>query len=1064
MKNVPGPVDREKAPVMESRGKDRLERFFRWEIANPWKVLVACTLVVTACAGYLPTLQKDMRSDAFLAPDHPAKVYRDVVKEQFGLTDPLVLVVLASDPPGIFRPEALQLIDTLTGAVAQLDNINASRVVSIATENNIIATSEGMEVTPFLEEIPGSISEARALRADLMDFPLYVGALASPDGKVALITAELVDEDLAEATYREALDLLEAIEMPEDITVHVAGEGAVMGYLASYVDADAQRLIPVVGLMIVVILAVAFRRTGAVLACVALMAATLATTLGIMAAMDVPIYVISNALPVILVGIAVADGIHIFTYAATNSRSTSRADLRESAVATMVAMWRPVTLTTLTTMAGFLALYLGGFMPPFRYFGLFAAIGVGAAWVYSMTFLPIILSRASPVGGMRTGSRLSTAADRLGRAVHLHARKILFLALILTCLGVIAAANLRVDDDPIELFQVGEPVVVADQLINRSMRGSNTFDIVIETTEAEALFDPGKLRRIEELQAFVNTLPHIGGSSSLVDYVKQMNRSMHDGSADAYAIPDDSNAIAQYFLIYSVMSDPSDFEDIVDHEYRLANIRVNARAGGYSESREYLEPLKAYLTEEFNTDEMQATVAGRVNLNYLWIKELAQSHFRGLSLALALVWLVSAALLGSFVGGLYVLAPVVFSVVSIYVAMVCLGITLGMGTAMFAAIAIGLGIDFSVHTVDRFRELARQGIEGTAAQCKAFYRSTGLALLFNVLAIAGSFGVLVLSQVASLNHFGIIMVVAISTSFVAAMTLLPAMLMQLRPAFVFAGAARSRESDINRAASWIIALLMTAAALPSPLAEAAMPTADEIVARVNANDGGPQVSRKLTMTLTDRHGKQREREVITFRKTYEEEERTVVFFEAPANVRGTAFLIWDYVSAEREDDQWLYLPALRRTRRISAVDRGDYFLGTDFTYEDIKLDGRLEREDYDFSLLNSDCGDDCATYRLVGIPRSEDIANELGYSRMEVTVDPGRWVITKASFWDLKGNLMKTLEVSGFAQIDGTWTRTDLLMRNHLSGHSTRFQFTAIDYQSAIDDGLFTRRALERGL
>ena len=392
-------------------------RFFRWELANPKKILAACTVFLVATAQYLPTLEKDLRSDAFLAPDHPARLYRDVVKDQFGLTDPLIIAVVTSRPEGIYRPDVLRLLSELSEMVARLDNINADRVVSIATENNIIATTEGMDITPFLAEFPQSGAQAKKLRDDLAQFPLYLGTLASRDGSVALITAGLLDEDLAEATYREARQLLASYALPENTTVHLAGEGAVMGYLASYVDADARQLIPLVGVMMILILAIAFRRATAVAACVLLVCATLATTLGLMAAAEIPVYVISNALPVVLVGIAVADGIHIFTYDAGLQRADSFCDRREKVVATMAAMWRPVSLTTLTTMAGFLALYFGGFMPPFKYFGLFAALGVAVAWLYSMTLLPLALSWSHPILESTASSRLSGALGALGSLV-----------------------------------------------------------------------------------------------------------------------------------------------------------------------------------------------------------------------------------------------------------------------------------------------------------------------------------------------------------------------------------------------------------------------------------------------------------------------------------------------------------------------------------------------------------------------------------------------------------------------------------------------------------------------
>src|SRR5690606_14175570 len=107
----------------------------------------------------------------------------------------------------------------------------------------------------------------------------------------------------------------------------------------------------------------------------------------------------------------------------------------------------------------------------------------------------------------------------------------------------------------------------------------------------------------------------------------------------------------------------------------------------------------------------------------------------------------------------------------------------------------------------------------------------------------------------------------------------------------------------------------------------------------------------LRMVLTDRSGAQRIRDTRVFREEFEDDKRTAIFFTGPKRLQGTGFLTWDYDDPARADDQWLYLPAARRVRRISASDRGDYFLGTDFTYEDVKKQTKLALEDYDFKAL-----------------------------------------------------------------------------------------------------------------
>jgi uncharacterized protein len=1055
---------------METRSRAALlEGLFRTVVRRPWWVICLCLLICGLAAWQLPDLEKDLRSDAFLAADNPALVYRDIVKEKFGLSDPLVLAIVDERPGGIYKAEVLSFLQRLTDDVSGLRNINSSRVLSLATEKNIASDSEGIVIEPFLTKTPASAEDIAKLRGELEQFPLYLGSLVSEDGHAALIIAELQDEDQAESSYHEIMGLVQAASIPTGVVVHVAGEGAVMGYLVSYVDADARRLVPFAGIAIILVILFAYRQLTPALMCCLLMLATLVITLGFMASQGVPLYVISTALPVVLVGISVADAIHIYSHYFHLQATQPASDRGMLVVETMLAMWRPVTLTTLTTMAGFLGLYFAGYMPPFEYFGFYAAFGVGVAWALSLTFLPAVIGITLPASRpVRTGG-FTAMMSALGSITLTYSRSIIALFIAMALIGIYAAAHLKVDDDPIGLFLPDEPLVVADRAINRYTRGSNTLDIVVETSTPEGLFDSARLRKMEAMQEFIATLPYVGGSVSIVDYLKQMNRALNDGDPAAYQLPDDADLVAQYFLIYSAMSDPTDFEEEVDYDYRTANIRVNTTSGGYQDALQIIEPLERYIAEEFNDADLRATLSGRVNLNYRWIKELSASHFAGLAIALVLVWGVSALLFRSEVAGVYTLVPVAGTVLGVYAVMVALGITLGMGTSMFAAIAIGLGIDFAIHTLDRLRSLSSGSRGDMAAVFHQFYPTTGKALLFNFLAIACGFGVLTVSKIVSLNSFGSIVVLAISTSFIASMTLLPALVLRTRPRFVVAPPGESRWASYRVALS-VTLVFIIAATLVSPALQAQElvqepepVSAEQIVNQVNAVDDGEFVTRIITMTLVDRRGQERVRETVSYRKYYGEEMRTVLFYLSPANVRDTAFLIWDYPERDKEDDQWLYLPALRKVRRISAADRGDYFLGTDFTYEDIKLDGKLEPVDYDFSLLGKIEQGNGLHYQLQGIPKTEAIASELGYSRMDVLIDADNWMLVEAKFWDLKGNLLKTLAVSGIVQIDDIWSRTNLTVDNHQTGHQTHFVFTDVDYVTPVDDSFFSKQALERG-
>lgn len=1020
-------------------------------------------------------LSKDTRSDAFLAPDNPALVYRDLVKEQFGLSDPMLVALVAEGDEGIYRPDILRTIAELTRAVSSLENVDGDNTLSLASEALITGTASGIEVVPLLDPLPVSQAEADSVRTQVEDFPLFLGTLAAKDGSAALIVAHLFDEALAEQTYREMLAVLDAIDLPMGVVSHVAGEGAIAGYLGAYIDADAQRLNPIAGIIIVLMILVAFRRLAPALLAVLMIIASVSAALGSMAVLGVPFYIITNALPVILIGISVADTIHIFSHFYDSQARAPQIPRNEQIARTMTAMWLPVTITSLTTAAGFLGLYFAASMPPFKYFGLFAALGVAAAWLYSLIALPALMSLLKVqvaqrfIDQHRAGSidGLGKMLRGLGNWTLRYPRSVIIGYLLLAIGGVVAASQLTVDADRIRLFHPEESIVIADRAINTHLNGSNTLDIVIETSESEGLFDPGVLAKMDRLQDFALTLPHVQGATSIVDYLKQMNRVLTNGEVEDYRLPASREEVAQYFLLYSFSADPEDFAQEIDYDYRTANLRVTMNHGGYLQIGAVYRALDEYLKEHFS-GEVAVTLSGRVSLNYHWIRNIGESHFSGLLMALALVWVVASASFKSVLAGGYTLIPVVSAILVVYSFMVIRGLTLGVGTSMFAAVAIGLGVDFAIHTLSRLRVLRLElgDTEFTKANndnrqsdqmLEQFFMSTGRALLLNVLAVASGFGVLVASQVTQLRDFGSIVMLSMGVAFLASVTLLPAIVYLARPGFISATAA---SSSLRSLVLPLMAVTMLGGLFADNVRAEELLKADAVVTRVNAVPQGEQVTRKLLFRTTDKRGRSRERDTASFRRYFGDERRLALFFTAPANIRDTAVLTWDYPDTT-EDDQWLYLPALRKVRRIPAADRGDYFLGTDFSFEDMKLDGQLSPADYNYSLVPKQRD---GYYHLSATPKTEAIAKELGYSRTEAVVDASNWIVVQADFWDARGEHLKTLIAEDIREVDGIWTRHRLLMSNHKTGHSTELLFSDVDYQSPIDDRIFTQQSLQRGL
>ena len=780
------------------------EQFFTLVTQWPKTIMLIAFLLIISCAAFIPTMVKDTRSDAFMPPDHPALVYQKKSEEIFGLKDPMVIAITSDQPAGVFTPESLALVDSLTQQVKNINNIDADRVTSLSTENDIIGTKDGMEVEAFFEQPPVTQQQADAVRTAVMDFPLYLGSLVARDGSATLIVAELIDQNDAQAVYQDLLTLVDSTTTQNGVNIYVAGEGAVSGYMGAYIDSDATRLNPIAGLIITIVLFIAFRTWRATIIPNVVVLGTVTSALGVMAAFGIPFFVITNALPVVLIGIAVADSIHIFSQYYEEAAENPEDSSRDVVIRTMVHMWRPVTLTTFTTMAGFLGLSISAGMPPMQYFGLFAMLGVAVAWMFSLTVVPAALSlmklhTSKNFKPDQKNDIYATAMSTLGRGVIRFPATVLVFAGIIAIAGVFGASKLVLNEDRIATFQDDERIVLADTAINERFDGVHYLDIVVETPQTEDLFKPENLQRIEDLQSFVSTLPHVNGSTSIVDYLKQMNRALNEDKKEAYQLPDNADLIAQYFLLYSASGEPDDFEEEVDYDYRLANVRIRMDSGEYQHQVVVVESVERYVQSTFNAADITANLSGRVNVDYNWIKSLGENHAASVAISLLLVWAMAAFSLRSVVAGLFTLTPVALSILLIYAVMGYTGIWLAIGTSMFAAIAIGLGVDFAVHTVERLVVLIKDKGHTIDDAITRLYPSTGRALFFNFLALALGFGVLISSEVVPLIRFGTLVAVAVSVSFLASMTVLPALIKVIEPNFVKPKAALKtlEEAEVN---------------------------------------------------------------------------------------------------------------------------------------------------------------------------------------------------------------------------------------------------------------------------
>lgn len=230
-----------------------------------------------------------------------------------------------------------------------------------------------------------------------------------------------------------------------------------------------------------------------------------------------------------------------------------------------------------------------------------------------------------------------------------------------------------------------------------------------------------------------------------------------------------------------------------------------------------------------------------------------------------------------------------------------------------------------------------------------------------------------------------------------------------------------------------------------------------IMEKVYNRPSGKDMKAHLTMTLENSRGGKRIRSIQQFLKTDKTVEKKLMFFLEPADVRNTAFMNWSYAESGKSDDQWIYLPALKRIKRISSSAKNDYFMGSDFTYDD--LGDRHPSED-----IHKVVGTEVVDGKKCHVV--ESVSKEKGYmySRTVTWVIDGVWIGLKKEFYDGNGELLKTLRVKEYDEVGGYWTVRHTEMHNVQRQHTTRMELTDIQYDTGISDNLFSERTMQRGM
>ncbi len=241
-------------------------------------------------------------------------------------------------------------------------------------------------------------------------------------------------------------------------------------------------------------------------------------------------------------------------------------------------------------------------------------------------------------------------------------------------------------------------------------------------------------------------------------------------------------------------------------------------------------------------------------------------------------------------------------------------------------------------------------------------------------------------------------------------------------------------------------------------------TAREIMEKVDGREDGDNLTADVEMILIDKKDNRRVRTMKILNKDKGQDTWKLQFFVSPADVKDTAFLTYDYYEGGRDDDQWLFLPDLHKTKRIASSDKSGAFMGSDFSYADMT---KRVLDEWTYKILKESEVNGQKVWLIEALPANKVVEERYGFTKSVIFIRQDLFMGVRAVHWLKEGKKVKYQEMIGIKEIDGIWVSTESRMKttkNKVTLHKTVMKWTNIKYNQAIDDDMFTIRRLEKGL
>jgi predicted RND superfamily exporter protein len=760
-----------------------MDRIYGLIVRRPKLTLLLIVLLTAFFALQARHIRLDSSIESLLPRNDPEKEYYEEIRQLYGSEDIVVIGLVADN---VYTAEVLKKIRRITEKFREMPEVKG--VMSLTNAQDVIASVA--EDTLLIPKIPATDLEWEALKRRVEDHPVYLKNLVSPNGGAAAINVTFLDSITDEEFRRRGLDekiqeILDEEQGPEKL--YYTGLPRFKVHMVKSMQEDLTFSLPLVLLCIVAVMFASFRSLRGVLLPLLTSVVGLTWTLGIIVLAGSRLSLGSITLPPLLLVLGTVYSLHVVAEYYELARPGS--SVREVVLETLRKTGTPVLITAMTTALGFASLVVNRIVS-IREMGLFSAAGIIFAFILTITLVPALLCLL-PLPRRRVAAFspvLTSALQNISRTDMRYRRPIILAGILVAAMAAWQIPSIQVDSNFQSFFHEDDPIRQSSDAIGEHLAGSSVFYVTIDGEEKEIIQKWDTLRRIKELQRYVDSLPGIEKTLSFVDFCELMDSGIR-AIPPLEGMPEDSQPqeMTTFWedptqlggVLQFVFLNSKTIASVVNHpSYSRTNIIVRTSLMRASEVAATEERILAFAAKTF-PPELTVRVTGELILHTRTSGDIVRGQIQSLALAAGVIFIVMSTMFLSARIGLIAMVPNLFPILVFFGLMGASGAVLSLSTNIIAAIVLGIAVDDTIHLMTRLSIQVRATDDREKALLHTF-STVGKPVFYTSVILFLGFLTLCVSTFVPIREFGLLAAASMIVALAADVILLPAILSTTR--------------------------------------------------------------------------------------------------------------------------------------------------------------------------------------------------------------------------------------------------------------------------------------------